>query len=48
VVGWADPFAILSQAGRQPARIQLGDRRYRQLLFTPYRVVYVAPKKSDA
>lgn len=40
---WADPFAILGQAGRVAQPIVIDRRTYSQLLFSPYRLVKVAP-----
>lgn len=43
VVLWADPFAILKTAGRRPELFTIDGRTYSQLLFSPYRLVRVAP-----
>jgi len=43
VVLWADPFAILNAAGREAELFSIEDQRYTQLLFSPYRLVRVAP-----
>jgi hypothetical protein len=43
VVLWADPFPILKAAGRQPVSIIHDGRPYSRLLFTPYRLIRVAP-----
>lgn len=43
VVLSADPFPILQAAGRQAVPIVLEGTSYSQLLFTPYRLVRVAP-----
>jgi len=47
VVLWADPFAILEAAGRQARPIYLDGVAYSQLLFTPYRLVSVAPLPAN-
>ncbi|MGB2986720.1 MAG: glycosyltransferase family 39 protein [Phycisphaerae bacterium] len=43
VMLWADPFPVLEAAGRQALPIVHEGRSYSQLLFTPYRLVRVAP-----
>lgn len=43
VVLWANPFPILEAAGREPVPIFYEGSSYSQLLFTPYRLVRVAP-----
>lgn len=40
---WADPFAILETAGRTSEQIQIDGQSFSRLLFTPYRLVRVAP-----
>ena len=47
VVGWTDPFPILEAAGRRSQPILLDGRSFSQLLFQPYRLVYVAPMDVD-
>lgn len=43
VVLWADPFAILKAAGRMPELFTIEGQTYTQLLFSPYRLVRIAP-----
>jgi 4-amino-4-deoxy-L-arabinose transferase-like glycosyltransferase len=43
IVGWADPFAILSGAGRVPQPIFFDGESHSQLLFDPFRLVRVTP-----
>ena len=38
-----DPFPILERAGRKALQIQIENRWFSQLLFEPYRLLYVAP-----
>jgi len=45
VVLWADPFEILKRAGREPEPFWFDDQSYSQLLFSPYRLVKVAPQR---
>ncbi len=44
IVLWADPFAILEKAGRRAEIIRAEGREFTQLLFSPYRLVRIAPK----
>ncbi len=46
VVLWTDPFAILERAGRHAELIQAEGRSFKQLLFSPYRLVRVAAKNA--
>jgi hypothetical protein len=46
VVFLADPELAVESAGREMARIRIDDRSYQQLLFTPYRVMLVAPRSA--
>ena len=48
IVLWADPFPILEAAGRQPVPFQINGQSYSRLLFTPYRLVRVAPLSQEA
>jgi len=43
VVLWAEPFAILRAAGREAELFSIEGEMYTQLLFSPYRLVRVAP-----
>ena len=46
VVFLADPEHAVESAGREMAKIRIDDRSYQQLLFTPYRVMLVAPRSA--
>jgi hypothetical protein len=46
VVFLADPEYAVESAGREMAKIRIDDRSYQQLLFTPYRVMLVAPRSA--
>ncbi|MHC4695977.1 MAG: glycosyltransferase family 39 protein [Planctomycetota bacterium] len=47
VVLRADPFAVLEAAGRHAVPIEVNGVSFRQLLFSPYRLVKVAPLTGD-
>jgi hypothetical protein len=43
IVLWADEMAIVEAAGRQIVPFEIEDRSFDRLLFTPYRLVHIAP-----
>jgi hypothetical protein len=46
VVFLSDPEHAVESAGREMAKIRIDDRSYQQLLFTPYRLMLVAPRSA--
>lgn len=46
VVLWADPFAILEAGGRKAELFAIEGQTYTQLLFSPYRLIRVAPIRT--
>jgi hypothetical protein len=47
IVLWADPFLILERAGRTSLSIALEGESFTQLMFPPYRLVYIAPLQPN-
>lgn len=47
IVLWADEMRIVEAAGRKIVSFEIEGRSYDRLLFTPYRLVHVAPLHDD-
>lgn len=47
VVGWADPFKILAATGRKSGDLWVDGESYSQLLFEPFRLLYLPPLPDD-